>query len=470
MMKTCPRCGTQTDANRAACLYCYAPLDPILRPARRPKRTRKPINLRKALLSRQSLAVYCAALAGAAVFGIVRIGPRIAQSISEHRRPAQVAKSSETQTARRSVKTVKRTAPRKRAVVARHIAVPVKPPAPVARPETPKTVPIAPMKPEVIAKVVVPIAAPTKPVVKMPAKPIPAAPKPTPLPTIAAIKKAPTKIAKAPAAVVRVSEEPRTPKQVKPERAAAKPETHLSSDPTVPKRYHGYLVHSRVRRFPEKVIAITFDDGPDRIVTPRVLKTLAANNVHATFFVVGQQVKRNPDLLRRVAAAGHAIESHSYTHPQQASESSAAQELDRTQRLIREVTGKTPMCFRPPYGTVNALARVALKEGFTVVTWTVTSADCAPNSTSGTIAGNATAGLKPGDIILVHDGPGHSASAKALPQILAKAKKEGFRFVTVPELLRGWDKWLVATSQPKKSPTDKRRLEAKLRLAKHDRG
>src|SRR5437763_934557 len=76
----------------------------------------------------------------------------------------------------------------------------------------------------------------------------------------------------------------------------------------------GRVIDHRVRFFPQKLLARTFDDGPSADVTPRILKTLAEHKAHATFFVLGRQVKQNPDLLRQIVAAGHSVGNHSYSH------------------------------------------------------------------------------------------------------------------------------------------------------------
>jgi peptidoglycan-N-acetylglucosamine deacetylase len=468
--KTCPRCGTQTDATRAACLSCYAPLEPIVRPQKRPKPPREPINVRKALLSRRSFAVYCSVIAAAGVFGLTRGIPRIAQQATETQ-SIQVAKPLAPRTVRPKVAKTAHM-PAKRTIVAvKPPAVSEKPVVASAKPVAPKVLPVAPDKPQTMAKTAVPPPATKKPAVRAPTNVALAPPKAKPAPKVAVAKKAPLKIAKAPAAVVKVAIKPaakpvRTSKVGKPKQVAVAPDVRLPEDASVPKRYHGRMVRNRAPHFAEKLIAITFDDGPDKKVTPRVLNTLAANKVRATFFVIGQQAKKYPNLLRQETAAGHVVESHSYSHPTNPTESSAVGELQKTGALIRRSTGKSPTCFRPPCGhTRNALTRLALKEGYAVITWTNSGADTAPNSTVASITSNVVGNLKAGDIILIHDGPGHAKSASALPAILKKAKKSGFRFVTVPQLLNNYDKWLVASAAQKKQPRQHTTVEARVKPA-----
>jgi chitin deacetylase len=220
------------------------------------------------------------------------------------------------------------------------------------------------------------------------------------------------------------------------------PPAQATSDWTVPKRYAGKVVAHRVRYFPQRLLALSFDDGPDPTITPRVLKALATYHAHAMFFVLGAKAKRHPELLRRIAAAGHAIGNHSFSHPSSTSADGAKREIQDTEAAIRAAVGRRPTCFRPPYGILKGnLAHVAESLGYCVVTWTISTADTRPISSS-LIASNVIHTPNPGDIVLMHDGPGHGATAAALPVILRDLSAAGYRFVTIPELLRAWDQWL----------------------------
>jgi peptidoglycan/xylan/chitin deacetylase (PgdA/CDA1 family) len=140
-------------------------------------------------------------------------------------------------------------------------------------------------------------------------------------------------------------------------------------------------------------------------------------------------------------AEGHAVGSHSYSHPAKTSTQRAAEELNKTEAAIRAAIGRSPTLFRPPYGIMKGnLARQALGRGYTVVLWTVSSADTRPIG-PGVIANNVIHTPNPGDIVLIHDGPGHKASADALPQILDELGRAGYRFVTIPELISAWAAW-----------------------------
>ncbi|HEY3398057.1 MAG TPA: polysaccharide deacetylase family protein [Armatimonadota bacterium] len=218
----------------------------------------------------------------------------------------------------------------------------------------------------------------------------------------------------------------------------------------LPSRFRGQIISTRVRYFPRKLLALTFDDGPDPKVTPQVLATLAQYHAHATFFTLGGVAAGHEDLLRRIVAGGHAVGSHSYSHIATATPAQAASNLDRTEQLILKVTGHRPTLFRPPYGiTKGELARQARQRGYAVILWTISSADTRPIGPE-VIAHNVIHTPNPGDIVLMHDGSGHSRTAQALPQILRELGQAGFEFVTIPELMDAWDQWL--RSQPAVAP------------------
>lgn len=216
------------------------------------------------------------------------------------------------------------------------------------------------------------------------------------------------------------------------------------SDWAIPARYSGKLVVRRAPGFTEKLIALTFDDGPDPTVTPIVLEALAKYNAHATFFVLGCQAKSHPELVSRIGYEGHALANHTYRHlGKRATRAEAALELLRTEQLIEQATGRRTSCLRPPNGyTETALVEEAKAQGYCVLTWTMSAADTHSGVLADTIAHNLMHTPVPGDIALAHDGAGHLETAKALPMVLEQLSSSGWRFVTVPQLLRAWDAWL----------------------------
>ena len=234
-----------------------------------------------------------------------------------------------------------------------------------------------------------------------------------------------------------------------PPRLAPRPSFKVPASPNpTPLRYRGFVVTKRDARLREKVIALTFDDGPSPDVTPSVLKTLARYKAKATFFVMGQWVQEYPALTQQEAAAGHAIESHSFSHPtDDVNIPHATRELERAATIIEQISGSRPRLFRPPYGALQwNMSKVAAKQGYCVVKWTLCGSDGAKENASD-IVHNVTATAQSGDIVLLHDGHDHEETMRALPEILRRLSAQGYRFVTMPQLLRMWD----AVKGPSKS-------------------
>jgi len=209
---------------------------------------------------------------------------------------------------------------------------------------------------------------------------------------------------------------------------------------STPLRYRGTMLNKRDVLLREKVIALTFDDGPSPDITPSVLKTLARYKAKATFFVMGQWVQEYPALARQTAEAGHAIESHSFSHPtEDISLPHATRELERAASMIEQICGSRPRLFRPPYGALHwNMSKVAARQGYCVVKWTLCGSDGAKENAAD-IVRNVTTTARPGDIVLLHDGHDHEETTRALPEIMRRLSAQGYHFVTVPQLLRLWD-------------------------------
>jgi peptidoglycan-N-acetylglucosamine deacetylase len=211
---------------------------------------------------------------------------------------------------------------------------------------------------------------------------------------------------------------------------------------TVPQRFQGATIQAAQFSQGQKVIALTFDDGPWPESTVQVLDILKKNNIKGTFFVIGQNLKNFPDLGKKIVADGHVIANHTWHHwyhffNQQA----AAYEIDRTSDLIFQVTGVKTTLFRPPGGMLhNGLAAYARSKKYTVVMWSADSIDYKLPAVP-RLVNNVIRDSKPGGIVLMHDGGGNrSRTVKALPQIIENFRKQGYSFVTVPELLEMQDK------------------------------
>ena len=188
------------------------------------------------------------------------------------------------------------------------------------------------------------------------------------------------------------------------------------------------------KALPAKYVVLTFDDGPDPVYTPLILDVLAKYDAKATFFEVGRNVTKHPALTKRIHAAGHSVQNHTWTHADLRPLSAAAfrQQIAATDQAIRAQTGGTPACLRPPYGGVNSTVTQrakALKKG--LVVWDIDSRDWTKPGTTA-IAKRVLAGVKNGSVILMHDGGGNrSQTVAALPAILKTLKAQGYGFRTV---------------------------------------
>lgn len=183
-------------------------------------------------------------------------------------------------------------------------------------------------------------------------------------------------------------------------------------------------------------VALTFDDGPTAY-TSRILDVLEGERVPATFFVVGRNVAGREDLLLRMLQDGDMIGNHSYTHVDLSKASAAAlRQIDDTQDAIETTTGFTPCLLRPPYGrTSTKLVGALARRHLTNTLWSVNPQDFLRPGTAA-IKRRVLDGVRPGSIILSHDGGGdRSQTVAALPSIITVLKARGYTFVTVTELL-----------------------------------
>jgi len=215
---------------------------------------------------------------------------------------------------------------------------------------------------------------------------------------------------------------------------ALPPLPHL--EVTAPKPFQGEIVYQANLSDSQKYVALTFDDGPWQDTTEQVLDILRENDIRATFFMLGLQVQQHPEIAKKVAEAGHALGNHTWRHLiQDMDEPLAVQELSNAARLIYEATGVRTQLMRPPGGNLTgALVPYARQNQQTVTMWSADSKDYYVSAPL--IIDNVLSHVKPGGIVLLHDGGGdRSATVQALPQIISALKSEGYEFVTVPELL-----------------------------------
>ncbi len=191
-------------------------------------------------------------------------------------------------------------------------------------------------------------------------------------------------------------------------------------------------------------VAITIDDGPDPVVTPRVLDVLDQHQVRATFFCIGELVERHSELAREIVSRGHTIENHSQHHLHWFSvlgPRGMAAEIERAQEAIERVTGRRPQFFRAPAGLRNPfLEPVLARLGLRLASWTRRGFDTV-NPDSGVVFARLARGLRGGDILLLHDG--HAASTPAgnpvilevLPRLLQAVRAAHLTPVTLQSAL-----------------------------------
>ncbi|MFC5590672.1 polysaccharide deacetylase family protein [Sporosarcina soli] len=188
----------------------------------------------------------------------------------------------------------------------------------------------------------------------------------------------------------------------------------------------------------DKVIALTFDDGPHSTYTPQILDLLSLYDAKATFFVVGERAEKHPEIILREIEDGHEIANHTYTHPFSSSIDQLKMELEKTNKLIHSITGIYPALYRPVGGNYNEhTINTAVESGYKVVMWSWHQ-DTEDWKRPGTkkIINKVLSGTTPGNIILFHDAGGdRSQTVEALKEIIPELKKQGYEFVTVSELL-----------------------------------
>ena len=189
-------------------------------------------------------------------------------------------------------------------------------------------------------------------------------------------------------------------------------------------------------------IALTFDDGPHAEGTPAVLEQLERAGATATFFLVGEQVERQPSLAAEIAAAGHEIALHGYSHTLLLRRTTGAlgRDLRRAVAVIEDAAGVSPRWYRPPYGVFSLGAVDVVRQlGWMPILWSRWGADWRRRATPGSIARRASAHLEAGDVVLLHDADHYSApgswrrTAAALPAIVGSAAVLGEPFVSLSQ-------------------------------------
>jgi peptidoglycan/xylan/chitin deacetylase (PgdA/CDA1 family) len=182
-----------------------------------------------------------------------------------------------------------------------------------------------------------------------------------------------------------------------------------------------------------KEVALTFDDAPSPF-TKEVLKILDNYGVSATFFLVGSQVEKSPEVARQIVAAGHEIGNHSFSHCWSSDDSveTLVEDIKRAEEAIYRSTGQVPLYFRPPGGMVNDKVKEACGQtGYGILLWWVDSRDWL--LTEEEILEKVKKEVKDGAIILFHN---LATTVEVLPQVIEDLRREGYKFVTISQLLR----------------------------------
>lgn len=192
----------------------------------------------------------------------------------------------------------------------------------------------------------------------------------------------------------------------------------------------------------EKIVALTYDDGPHPIYTPQILDILDQYQAKATFFMIGSRMEEYPDIVKEVSARGHLIANHTYTHPYNLRTLSAKElkwEIDQCQLSMQRIAGQNTYLFRPPRGILNSqIIKILQKKGYTIVLWGI----CTHNYKAPTpemMAARVINDAHPGLIVLLHDGRTDFRwkEVVATRLIVENLSQQGYHFVTLEELKPG---------------------------------
>src|SRR5699024_2741205 len=189
----------------------------------------------------------------------------------------------------------------------------------------------------------------------------------------------------------------------------------------------------------KNLVALTFDDGPDNEITPKILETLKKYDVKATFFMLGKSVIQYPELAKEVGKQGHEIANHSETHRNlnKSNQATINNEVIESKKIIKNATGIEPKLFRPPYGEYNqAVLNASNNSNQEIIMWSVDTLDWQHKNKNKTVD-IVMKNVQPNSIILMHDI--HGTTADALPSLIEKLQKEGYELVTTSELIKHLD-------------------------------
>jgi len=199
-------------------------------------------------------------------------------------------------------------------------------------------------------------------------------------------------------------------------------------------------------------VALTFDDGPDPVWTPRILDILDRFGVKATFFMLGSRAEAHPDLVRQVAGAGHEVGVHGYRHrvPALLGFRATLRDVEATVKVLTDILQKRPRFYRPPWGIFNLWTGLAARRHSLIpVVWSLYVAEWSRATTAQSIYVDAMQSARPGTVLLLHDaaGPGSrpdapAVVARALPRLITGLRRRGLSLVSLSELLAPMERGL----------------------------
>ena len=196
-----------------------------------------------------------------------------------------------------------------------------------------------------------------------------------------------------------------------------------------------YFLNS-VNKLNASAVCLTFDDGPDPEITPKILQVLESANIKAAFFVIGKKAELYPDLINEIQKRGHVVGNHSYSHDNMLpffSFEKFKADIEKCSIIIEKLTGNSPALFRPPFGITNPKYSKMLRQlKMTSIGWSVRSLDTMANDKN-TLVNKVTKAIKPGSILLFHDTK--AVTLSALPEIIEYCNKNGIKVANATELL-----------------------------------
>jgi peptidoglycan-N-acetylglucosamine deacetylase len=189
----------------------------------------------------------------------------------------------------------------------------------------------------------------------------------------------------------------------------------------------------------QKVVALTFDDGPHPKYTPLLLELLHKERVRATFFLLGKNAEQYPKITSWIYRAGHEIGNHSYSHrePKQLSRVQVYDEIKKTEKIIKNIVGRRPDHFRSPYGELTpSILKATYDAGYQLINWNIDPRDWDRHRTAEVMTGSIKNKIRPGDIVLFHDGGDNQKEMMtAVENLIHLLKANNYHFVTISELV-----------------------------------